>query len=216
MAKKKLILTKEQIERLSEGEGFSYLSDLASKPDMGNIYATEVTTDASVDGAYAGLTTAGDLADTMTCDWRGNAKLAGMGATQMRECTKREWTQKNIYNEEAEHGNKRLMNKNFGAGNGIEGRNYDSTKMAVSRKDKAEKELNSTDPQIRQQGANTLKKMYQNNPNLDLLKTQYEAAKVGDKIAQKNKQPGTKIKSAPKQTGNGKAHSPKNGGVFLN
>jgi hypothetical protein len=138
-----------------------------------------------------------------------------MGAIQMRECTKREWTQKNIYNEESEHANARLMNRTFGAGNGQQGKSYDATKMAVSRKNKAEEKLNSTDPQLRQQGANTLKKMRQNNPNLDLTASQYEGAKVSDKITQKNKPEGTKIKSAPKQTGNGKAHSPKNG-VFLN
>ena len=91
-------LTKEQIEHLSEGEEFSYLSDLASKPDMGNIYSTEITTDGGIDDAYPEPTTTDDKANTMTCDWRGNAKLAGMGAIQMRECTKREWTQKNIYN----------------------------------------------------------------------------------------------------------------------
>ena len=51
MAKKKLILSQEQIERICEGEDFVYLSDLASKPDLGNIYATEVTTEASVDDA---------------------------------------------------------------------------------------------------------------------------------------------------------------------
>lgn len=215
MAKKKLILTKEQIEHLSEGEEFSYLSDLASKPDMGNIYSTEITTDGGIDDAYPEPTTTDDKANTMTCDWRGNAKLAGMGAIQMRECTKREWTQKNIYNEESEHANARLMNRTFGAGNGQQGKSYDATKMVVSRKNKAEEKLNSTDPQLRQQGANTLKKMRQNNPNLDLTASQYEGAKVSDKITQKNKPEGTKIKSAPKQTGNGKAHSPKNG-VFLN
>jgi hypothetical protein len=214
MSKKKLILTREQLERLSEGEEFTYLSDLASTPDMGNIYATEITTDGSIDDAYPEPTTTDDKADTMTCDWRGNAKLAGMGAIQMRECTKREWTQKNIYNEEKEHANARLMNRTFGAGNGQQGKSYDATKMAVSRKNKAEEKLNSTDPQLRQQGANTLKKMRQNNPNLDLTASQYEGAKVSDKIMQKNKPEGTKIKSAPKP-GNGKAHSPKNG-VFLN
>jgi hypothetical protein len=215
MAKKKIILTKEQVSRLSEGEEFAYLSDLASKPDMGDIYSTEITTSGSIDDAYPEPTTTDDKANSMTCDWRGNAKLAGMGAVQMRESTKKEWLKKNFFNEESEHGNRRLMNKKFGAGNGIEGRNYDSTKMAVSRKNNAEEKLNSTNHQIRQQGANTLKKMYQNNPNLDLLDTQYNAAKVGDKISQNNKPEGTKITSAPKEAGNGKAHTPK-GGVFLN
>ena len=45
MAKKKLILSQEQIKRICEGEDFVYLSDLASKPDMGDVYSTEITTD---------------------------------------------------------------------------------------------------------------------------------------------------------------------------
>ena len=45
MAKKKLILSQEQIKRICEGEDFVYLSNLASKPDMGDVYSTEITTD---------------------------------------------------------------------------------------------------------------------------------------------------------------------------
>jgi hypothetical protein len=36
-------------------------------------------------------------------------------------------------------------------------------------------------------------------------------AKNADRIIQANRPEGTKIKSSPKQTGNGKGHSPKNG-----
>ena len=49
MAKKKLILSQEQIKRICEGEDFVYLSDLASKPDMGDVYSTEITTDGSIE-----------------------------------------------------------------------------------------------------------------------------------------------------------------------
>ena len=45
MAKKKLILSQEQIKKICEGEDFVYLSDLASKPDMGDVYSTRITTD---------------------------------------------------------------------------------------------------------------------------------------------------------------------------
>ena len=214
MAKKKLILTKEQVEHISEGEDFVYLSNLASKPDLGDIYSTEITTDGSIEDGYPEPTTTDDKANAMTCDWRGNAKLAGMGAVQMRECTKKEWTQRNIYNEEAEHGNARLKNRTFGAGYNEAGKSYDAVKMARSRVNAAEKKLNSTDPQTREEGSETLRKMHQNWDNLDTAINQYDGAKLGDKVAQRTKV-GPKIASAPKQSGNGKAHSPKNG-VFLN
>ena len=43
-----------------------------------------------------------------------------------------------VVDEESEHGNARLMNRTFGAGNGQQGKSYGATKMAVSRKNKAE------------------------------------------------------------------------------
>ena len=211
MAKKKLILSQEQIEKICEGEDFVYLSDLASKPDMGDIYSTEVTTDGSIDDGYPIPSTTDDRSHTMTNDWRGNAKLAGMGAITVREMSKKDWAKQNIVDEESEHGNARLKNRQFGAGNGEQGVSYGAIKMANSRKNAAEKKLNSNNPQERASGAETLRKMHQNNPNLDIAIDQYEGAKIGDKIAQQGKP----IKSAPKQSGNGKAHSPKNG-VFLN
>ena len=137
MAKKKLILSQEQIKRICEGEDFVYLSDLASKPDMGDVYSTEITTDGSIEDAYPMPTTTDDRSHTMTNDWRGNAKLAGMGAITVREMSKKDWAKANIVDEESEHGNARLMNRTFGAGNGQQGKSYGATKMAVSRKNKA-------------------------------------------------------------------------------
>lgn len=214
MTKKRLILTKEQVERISEGEGFVYLSNLSSKPDMGDIYSTEITTNGSIENGYPIPTTTDDKADSMTCDWRGNAKLAGMGASTVRECSKKEWLQNNICNEESEHGNARLKTRKFGAMNGEQGKSYAATKMANSRKKKAEEKLNSTDPNVRASGIRTLQKMHQNWDALDIATSQYEGAKLSDSVVQQNKI-GPKIKSAPKESGNGKAHSPKNG-VFLN
>ena len=211
MAKKKLILSQEQVEKICEGEEFVYLSNLASKPDMGDIYSTEVTTDGSLENEYPMPTTTDDRSHTMTNDWRGNAKLAGMGSMTIREMSKKDWAKSNIVDEESEHGNARLKNRQFGAGHGETGKSYAATKMANSRKNAAEKKLNSTDPQIRASGAETLRKMRQNWDNLDVATSQYEGAKLGDKMVQKNKP----ITSAPKEHGNGKAHSPKNG-VFLN
>jgi hypothetical protein len=129
--------------------------------------------------------------------------------------SKSDWLTENVFNEENEHGNARLKNKTFGAGNGQQGKSYDATKMAISRKNKAEEKLNNIDPEIQAQGAETLKKMYKNWEGLDIADSQYSAAKISDKISQNNKPEGTKIKSSPKMSGNGKGHSRKNG-VFLN
>ena len=214
MAKKKLILSQEQIERICEGEDFVYLNNLASKPDMGNIYATEVTSDGSIEDAYADPTTTDDFASTTTNNWRGNAKLAGMGPIVVHEMTKREWEKNILMQEESEHGNARLMGRKFGAKDGSQGKSYDATKMAISRKNKAEKKLNSTDPQIKAQGAETLRKMHNNWGGLDVADAQYNSAKAVDKITQNNKPEGTKRNSPTKQGGKN-IQTPKNG-VFLN
>lgn len=208
---KKIILTREQVSRLCEGEEFVYLNDLASKPDMGNIYSTEVSTDGSIEDAYPIPTTTDDRSHTMTNNWRGNAKLAGMGGIVVREMSKKEWAKNNLVDEESEHGNARLKNRKFGIGNGEEGKSYTATKMAVSRKNRAEKKMNSTDPQIRQQGIDTLRKMYNNNPNLDLTASQYEGAKLGDEMSQKS----SVITSKPKKQSKNKPQLPISG-VFLN
>jgi hypothetical protein len=212
MAKKKLILSQEQVEKICEGEEFVYLSDLASKPDVGDIYSTEVTTDGSIEDGYPIPSTTDDRSHTMTNDWRGNAKLAGVGAMTIREMSKKDWAKQNVVCEESEHGNSRLLNRQFGDGSNR--KSYTAAKMSTSRLNNAEEKLNSTDPQVRASGAKTIERMKQNNPGIEVMRNQYEGAKLGDKVTQKNKI-GPKMASAPKQSGNGKAHSPKNG-VFLN
>lgn len=211
MAKKRIIITQEQASKICEGEEFSYLSDLATKPDLGNVYSTEVSTDGSIDNGYAEPTTTDDRSHTMTNNWRGAAKLAGMGSVVVREMTKKEWEKTKLVDEESEHGNARLKNRKFGASDGEQGKSYSATKMANSRKNAAERKMMSNDPNERASGAQTLKRMRQNWSNLDLATSQYEGAKVGDEISRK----GQPITSAPKESGNGKAHTPKNG-VFLN
>lgn len=211
MAKKRIIITQEQASKICEGEEFSYLSDLATKPDLGDVFSTEVSTDGSVDGGYADPTTTDDRSHTMTNNWRGAAKLAGMGSVVVREMSKKDWEKSNLIDEESEHGNARLKTRKFGASNGEQGKSYSATKMANSRKNAAERKLRSNNPNERASGAQTLKRMRQNWSNLDLATSQYEGAKIGDKVSQN----GQHITSAPKESGNGKAHTPKDG-VFLN
>ena len=116
-----------------------------------------------------------------------------MGPITVREMTVKEWKEKNLKNEEKEHGNDRLKNLQFGASNGEKGKSYDATKMALSRKHKAEQELiNGSTPEIKQKAANRLNKMRNNWSGIDTAETQYKAAKNADKSVQNNKLPGTK------------------------
>ena len=57
---------------------------------------------------------------------------------------------------------------------------------------------------------NTINRMKNNWNGIDLAANQYNSAKMVDKSMQQNKI-GPKIASAPKETGNGKGHTPKNG-----
>jgi hypothetical protein len=207
MAVKKLILTKEQIEYISEGEEFVYLSDLASKPDMGNIYSTEVSTDGSIDDGYPTPITSDDKAHTMTNNWRGNSKLAGMGPIVVREMSKKDWSTNFLVKEELEHGNERLKHRKFGA-NG-DSKSYTATKMAISRKKRAEDKLRNGSDEEKIKASNTLKKMHDNWDGLDAADTQYSAAKYSDEVLNKSKDADTTI------TNNNSSNTPKNG-VFLN
>lgn len=214
MGMKKIILTQEQVENIFEGESFMYLKDLATKPDMGNIYGTEVTTDGSMDGEYSIPTTTDDKSHTMTNDCRGNAKLAGMGGGGVvYEVTKRDW-EKNLANEETEHGNARLKIRKFGAKDGEQGKSYTATKMAISRKKAAEKKMMNGTPEEKQKAMATLQKMRSNWSGIDAAEQQYNSAKISDNLSRQS-MTGPKIASAPKISGNGKAHSPSQG-VFLN
>lgn len=215
MNHKTLIITKEQIETLCEGESFTYLKDYAEDSDMGNIYATEVTTDGSMDGKKPVPTTADDRSHTMASDWRGNAKLAGAGPVVVHESKKSEWKEANLVGEESEHGNMRLKNRKFGAKDGQSGKSYTATKMAISRKKRAEEKLHNGTPDEKVKAQKTLQRMKSNWNGIDAAEQQYSSAKLSDSIMQGSKL-GPKIKSAPKTSGNGQAHTPKEPGVFLN
>ena len=206
MAVKKVILTKEQIEYISEGEEFVYLSDLASKPDMGNVYSTEVSTDGSIDDGYPTPITSDDKAHTMTNNWRGNSKLAGMGPIVVREMSKKDWSTNFLVKEELEHGNERLKHSKFGT-NG-NSKSYTATKMAISRKKRAEDKLRNGSDEEKIKASNTLKKMHDNWDGLDAADTQYSAAKYSDEVLNKSKDADTTIT-------NNSSNTPKNG-VFLN
>lgn len=212
--KKIVIFTEEQIKKLCENESFNYLSDLSTKPDLGDVFATEVSTDGASEYGYTTPTTTDDRSHTMANDWRGNAKLYGLGTIGVCEISKGEWERKNFCTEESEHGNARLKGRTFGAVNGENGKSYTATKMALSRKKRAEEKLHNGTPEEKAKASKTLSRMHQNWGGLDAADTQYSTAKISDGLIQGSTN-APKIKSAPKNSGNGKAHTPK-GGVFLN
>lgn len=209
MAKKTLILTKRQLDEICGGDS-SYLDGLGSKPDVPNNFSNEISASGSMDDEYPNPTTTDDMRDTMTNDWRGNAKLAGMGPITVHEMTKKEWN--NVYlDEEREHGNERLKARQFGAQNGEAGKSYGATKTALSRLNTAQKTIQTgATPEIKQKAMNTVNRMKNNWNGIDLAANQYNTAKMVDKSMQQNKI-GPKITSAPKETGNGKGHTPQNG-----
>ena len=208
MAKKTLILSQKQLDEICGGDS-NYLDGLALNPDLPLDFANQVTTNGSVEQGYADPMTTDDFADEFKHNRR-NFCLRGraMGST-VREMTKRDWEIKIVFNED----NQRLLRRNFGATNDSEGKGYYATKKNIERYDDAsEKSKNASTPEERQKALETMRTMERNWPGLEVAKNQYETAKKIDKQIRPN------IKSAPKESGNGKAHSIKKpvDGVFLN
>jgi hypothetical protein len=204
MGKKKIILTQKQLDEVC-GDNYAYLEGLALTPDLSDMYSNEITTNGGLEGAYPNPTTTDDYADDFTNNTRGYWGLRGMGSVStIREMTKKEW----------EHfifeTNQRLKNRNFGVKG--ERETYYSTTSNKSRLKKAQEVTKTGSPEEKAKAFKTIRTMQQNNPNLQQNISKLDNAMKVDKMT---KPP---MKSAPKTSGNGKAHSPKktNGGVFIN
>lgn len=207
MGNKKIILTQKQLDEIC-GDNSTYLDGLASTPDIGNVYSNEITTNGSIDNAYPDPTTTDDYASDTTNNVRGYWGLRGMGSmSTLREMTKGEW-EKMIFNED----NKRLKHRTFGCTNNSDGKSYDATKKNLSRLHIAQRKLQNGSNDEKQKAIKTIKRMKNNWKGIDVADNQYETAKKIDKQIKPS------IKSTPKNSGNGKAHSPKkpSDGVFLN
>lgn len=207
MGNKKIILTQKQLDEIC-GDNSTYLDGLASTPDIGNVYSNEITTNGSIDNAYPDPTTTDDYASDTTNNVRGYWGLRGMGSmSTLREMTKREW-EKMILNED----NKRLKHRIFGCTNNSDGKSYDATKKNLSRLHIAQRKLKNGSNEEKQEAKKTIERMKNNWKGIDVANNQYKTAKKIDKQIR------PLIKSAPKNSGNGKAHSPKkpSDGVFLN
>lgn len=204
MAKKRIILSKKQLDEVC-GWDSSYLDSMSSNPDLGDIGSSETSADGFLDNGYADQLTSDEYADTMY-----NASMYG----RLRGLAPMMYRVPNEVYEEKEHGNARLSTRKFGAGQGDSGKSYDATKMAISRKRAAEKTMQTGATQdIKDKAARTLDAMRKNWGNLDNAEKQYNTAKRLDKSVMSDRPEGTKIKSAPKTSGNGKAHT-SNGGTI--
>ena len=200
MAKRTLILSQAQLDEICGGDS-AYLDKLDSTPDMAPDFAGKITSDGGMDDGYANATTTDDIASDMVNHWLGLTRQHGLGPITVRE-----WRE--IYLEEKEHGNARLNNVQFGAGNGEPGKSYDATKMALSRKRSAERTMvTGGTPEIKQKAANTVARMKNNWNGIDSAEKQYNSAKANDKTARANLPVGQKRK--PKSSSNGL------NGVFL-
>lgn len=212
MKKKTIIISQKQLDEISGGNA-AYLDGLSCKPDIANVFGTEVTTDGTTDGGYAKPTTTDDAAKMKTNNWRGNAWSHGMGgyglgALNMREedekMSVKEWREKYLSEDNA-----RLVNKRFGAGGGDNGKSYDATKVNLHRLNQAEKTAQTgATPAIKAKAAQTASTMRKNWDNIDVAKNQYNAAKANDKAIMNNKPEGEQRKRNPLPT-------PPNG-LFLN
>ena len=204
MRRKKIILTQKQLDEIC-GDNFTYLDGLALTPDLADNYSNEISTNGSIDNAYPDPTTTDDLAHDMTNNTRGYWGLRGMGSVStIREISKKDWEKEILET------NQHLTGRTFGATSETPGKSYAAVTTNKSRLNKAIKQSKSANPLLKQKALNTIQKMQNNGSTSRVAFNQYETAKEVDKQIN----PG--IKSAPKNAGNGKAHSKKTpqNGIF--
>lgn len=202
---KKIILSQKQLDEIC-GDNSTYLDGLALTPDIENNFANEITPNGKIDGGYSKPLTTDDFAETLTNNVRGYFGLRGAGSVStIREMSKKEWEEK-ILNED----NERLKYRKFGATDNSEGKGYYATKKNINRFNKASQTAKNGNPVEKAKALKTMQRMQQNWSGLSTAINQYETAKRVDNQIK----PG--IKSAPKNSGNGKAHSKKNpnNGIF--
>ena len=192
MSKKKLILSQKQLDEICGGD-CSYLDGLANKPDMGDVFSKEISSDGSIDGGYAHPTTTDHVSHDMTNNWRGNAKLHGMGPITVREMKKSDWDREYL----SEEGNSALKNMKFGASSGEEGKSYAATKTNLSRRNAAMETMRTgATPEIKQKAADTLDRMQNNWEGMDTAAKQYNAVKNTTRTINNNKPTGEKRASS--------------------
>ena len=207
MAKKKLILTQKQLDEIRDGIG-TYLDTMGIKSDMPDNFGSEVSAEGSTFDGYSDNMTTDDFAKMQSKDWPRDSRSFGRGGdapANIREMSKKEWEERYVLNEEEQNGWKTIQNLKLG--NSSEQHSPNAVKQRQYRERVAAKKAKSTNPQVAQSGAKSLVSMSTNShsKSYDDAKHQLNNIKAGNNLRPKQ------LKSAPKQTGNGKAHSPKNG-----
>lgn len=208
MAKKKLILTQKQLDEIRDGIG-TYLDTMGIKSDMPDNFGNEVSAEGSTFDGYATAKTTTDTFGKMQTShngWPTGMRGCGKNApTNIREMSKKEWEQIYVLNEEDQNGWKPI--ENLKLGDSSEQHSPNAVKQRQYRERVAAKKAKSTNPQVAQSGIKSFEAMSTNShsKSYNVAKHQLNNIKAGN-----NLKPRT-LKSAPKQTGNGKAHSQKNG-----
>lgn len=199
--KRTVIFSEKQIAEVCCNGNPTYLDNLYSSEDEAPNFANQI----SADGAGGDPTIGDDVSDDVYSPLQyGIARTA-----VLREMSKKEFEEM-LMQEEKEHGNQFLKNRNFGAGNGEDGKSYGATKTAISRYNAAKRTMQTGATQdIKQQAMNTVNNMKKNWNNIETAEVQYNAAKNATTSGPKA------LKSAPKEAGNGKAHSVKFGNGYL-
>lgn len=207
MAKKKLILTQKQLDEIRDGIG-TYLDTMGIKSDMPDNFGSEVSAEGSTFDGYSDNMTTDDFAKMQSKDWPRDSRSfgrSGNAPANIREMSKKEWEERYVLNENEQNGWKSI--ENLQLGNSSEQHSPNAVKQRQYRERVAAKKAKSSNPQVAQSGAKSLAAMSTNSHSKSYEdgKHQLNNIKAGNNLKPKT------IKSAPKQTGNGKAHSPKNG-----
>lgn len=172
---------------------------MALNPDTSNNYSNEITTDGAVNYGYPKPTYTDQYASDGTPGLqRGISRIGGFAPGVIHETSKRE------FEEMVFETNKRLQNMRFGENQ----RTYGALTQAKAKAKKALQMASSNNPKMKEKGLRTLKNMDQTGF------TELNNSQALDKNIQNAKPEGQKIASKPKQTGNGKSHSPKNGIIY--
>lgn len=223
MAKKTLIITQKQLDEINSSAGlFDYLDGMAKNPDMsGNEYADEVSSDGgnNVNSTYPETPMTGDEYED---DMANTSYLFGYGMGFGRNgmhvphnlfevSKKKDWEEKNILNEVDQNGWKDLEGQNFSyddndvlSANAVKQRRY---RERVA----AKKAVKGATPEEKLKGLQSYARMQNSSNNANYKK----AYKKLDNVLNARRLKPKQLTSAPKESGNGMAHSKKTDNGFI-
>lgn len=216
MKKKTIILSQKQIDEIcGDNFAFDYLD--GSDTDLsGYDHGNEASLGKGVNGEYPETMDTDDYAETLSPELPlylnpsgGKSPVGNIAVGSIREMKKSEFEKLALLendNEKEAHGNQRLKNRVFGSSNGPNAPKYGESELTqqLYRDREALKNARSSDPETRKKGIESLQRIAKNRAvdGKTVAMQQYKSAKMADKVNN-----GNKIKSAPKITGNGKAHT---------